>query len=93
MRKVRWLLLLTAVVVLLAPSPAHAYIGPGAGFAAPRLELRDMRARLECRSMAVCLAVAVLLPPAMAKASQGAEGIPHFSHVVVLVLENEVPLP
>ena len=33
MRKVRWLLLLTAVVVLLAPSPAHAYIGPGAGFA------------------------------------------------------------
>jgi predicted AlkP superfamily phosphohydrolase/phosphomutase len=33
MRKTCWLLLLTALVVLLAPSPAHAYIGPGAGFA------------------------------------------------------------
>src|SRR5919201_7028541 len=33
MRKTRWLLLLTALTVLLAPSPAHAYIGPGAGFA------------------------------------------------------------
>jgi predicted AlkP superfamily phosphohydrolase/phosphomutase len=33
MRKVPWLLVLTAVVVLLAPSPAQAYIGPGAGFA------------------------------------------------------------
>src|SRR5262245_19863005 len=27
------LLFLAALVVLLAPSPAHAYIGPGAGFA------------------------------------------------------------
>src|SRR5438270_6749195 len=33
MRKLGWLLFLTALVVLLAPSPAHAYIGPGAGFA------------------------------------------------------------
>jgi predicted AlkP superfamily phosphohydrolase/phosphomutase len=33
MRKTGWLLLLTALVVLLAPSAAHAYIGPGAGFA------------------------------------------------------------
>jgi predicted AlkP superfamily phosphohydrolase/phosphomutase len=33
MRKTGWLLLLTALVVLLAPSVAHAYIGPGAGFA------------------------------------------------------------
>jgi predicted AlkP superfamily phosphohydrolase/phosphomutase len=34
MRKTRCLLLLSAVlIVLLAPSPAHAYIGPGAGFA------------------------------------------------------------
>src|SRR2546425_5966893 len=33
MRKTTWLLLLTILLVLLAPSPAHAYIGPGAGFA------------------------------------------------------------
>jgi predicted AlkP superfamily phosphohydrolase/phosphomutase len=33
MRKTGWLLLLTALVVLLAPGTAHAYIGPGAGFA------------------------------------------------------------
>jgi predicted AlkP superfamily phosphohydrolase/phosphomutase len=33
MRKSGWLLLLTALVALLAPGPAHAYIGPGAGFA------------------------------------------------------------
>src|SRR6266404_4280027 len=33
MRKLHWLLLLSLVLVLLAPSPAHAYIGPGAGFA------------------------------------------------------------
>jgi predicted AlkP superfamily phosphohydrolase/phosphomutase len=33
MRKTGWLLLLTVLVVLLAPSLAQAYIGPGAGFA------------------------------------------------------------
>jgi predicted AlkP superfamily phosphohydrolase/phosphomutase len=33
MRKTGWLLLLTALVVLLDPGRAHAYIGPGAGFA------------------------------------------------------------
>ena len=33
MRKSFRLLLLVAVVLLLAPSPAFAYIGPGAGFA------------------------------------------------------------
>jgi predicted AlkP superfamily phosphohydrolase/phosphomutase len=33
MRRTSWLLLLTAVVVLSSPSPAHAYIGPGSGFA------------------------------------------------------------
>jgi predicted AlkP superfamily phosphohydrolase/phosphomutase len=33
MRRIGWLLLATALLVLLAPSPAHAYIGPGAGFA------------------------------------------------------------
>src|SRR5260370_7193765 len=33
MRKSLGLLLLTVLFVLLAPSPAHAYIGPGAGFA------------------------------------------------------------
>ena len=32
MRKTGWLLL-AALVVLVFPSPAHAYIGPGAGFA------------------------------------------------------------
>src|SRR5919202_438288 len=31
--KAAGLLLLAAVLVLLVPSPAHAYIGPGAGFA------------------------------------------------------------
>src|SRR5438105_4436622 len=33
MRKIGWLLLLTILLVLLVPSPAEAYIGPGAGFA------------------------------------------------------------
>jgi hypothetical protein len=33
MRRTGWLLLLTVIAVLLAPSPAHAYTGPGAGFA------------------------------------------------------------
>src|SRR5438093_993951 len=33
MRKTGWLLLLATLLVLLAPNPAHAYIGPGAGFA------------------------------------------------------------
>src|SRR5712692_3297196 len=33
MRRNARLMLLTVLVVLLAPSPAHAYIGPGAGFA------------------------------------------------------------
>ncbi len=33
MRKLLVLLLLTALAVLLAPGEAHAYIGPGAGFA------------------------------------------------------------
>jgi predicted AlkP superfamily phosphohydrolase/phosphomutase len=33
MRKLPWLLLLTLLFVLLAPSTAQAYIGPGAGFA------------------------------------------------------------
>src|SRR5438132_1379557 len=33
MRKTGWQLLLTTLVVLLAPSVAQAYIGPGAGFA------------------------------------------------------------
>src|SRR5919204_4105119 len=33
MRPSRWLLLLALVAVLMVPSPAHAYIGPGAGFA------------------------------------------------------------
>src|SRR5262245_60926494 len=33
MRQTRWPLLLAAVLVLLVPSPAHAYVGPGAGFA------------------------------------------------------------
>ena len=32
-KSVRWLLLAAFLVVLLEPSPAHAYIGPGAGFA------------------------------------------------------------
>src|SRR6516162_5413357 len=32
-RSVRLLLLLTLLVALLAPGPAYAYIGPGAGFA------------------------------------------------------------
>ena len=48
-----------------------------------------MRAHLTRRSIAVCLAAVVIPMPAMAKATRGAEGIPHFSHVVVLVLENE----
>lgn len=33
MRRTAWLVLLTIVLFLLAPSPAFAYIGPGAGFA------------------------------------------------------------
>ncbi len=33
MRRLGWLLLLTALLVLADPTPAHAYIGPGAGFA------------------------------------------------------------
>jgi predicted AlkP superfamily phosphohydrolase/phosphomutase len=33
MRKIGWLPLLTIFLMVLAPSPAHAYIGPGAGFA------------------------------------------------------------
>ena len=33
MRRIVWLLLLVPFIVLLAPTPAHAYIGPGAGFA------------------------------------------------------------
>jgi predicted AlkP superfamily phosphohydrolase/phosphomutase len=33
MRKTRWLLLVAILAILLAPSPAFAYIGPGAGFA------------------------------------------------------------
>src|SRR5579871_1187996 len=33
MRKLSLILLLTALVVFLAPAPAQAYIGPGAGFA------------------------------------------------------------
>src|SRR5262245_3328997 len=33
MLKLRWLLPLCALLVLAAPSPALAYIGPGAGFA------------------------------------------------------------
>src|SRR5437867_6455999 len=32
-KSVRLLLLTALLVLLLAPSPAHAYIGPGAGFA------------------------------------------------------------
>jgi hypothetical protein len=33
MRKSGWLLLLTVLVAVLTPRPAHAYIGPGPGFA------------------------------------------------------------
>lgn len=33
MRRIHWFLLLAALVLLFDPSPAHAYIGPGAGFA------------------------------------------------------------
>jgi len=32
-RSVKLLLLIALLIVLLAPSPAYAYIGPGAGFA------------------------------------------------------------
>ena len=35
------------------------------------------------------MAVAIAVTPATAKPARGAEGIPRFSHVVVLVLENE----
>ena len=37
------LILLAAILVLLAPGQAHAYIGPGAGFAAGRVVLRRVR--------------------------------------------------
>ena len=41
-------------------------------------------------SVAALMALAVASSPAFAKApAPGAEGIPRFSHVVVLVLENE----
>src|SRR5262245_1449040 len=53
MRKIGWLLLLTILLVLLAPSPAHAYIGPGAGFALAGSFLAVFAA--------ICSAVALLL--------------------------------
>ena len=39
--------------------------------------------------IAALMALAVAASPAVAKAPAGAEGIPRFSHVVVVVLENE----
>src|SRR5262249_13442294 len=53
MRKLGWLLLLTVLLVLLAPSQAHAYIGPGAGFA--------LVGSLFSVFLAVCSAVLMLL--------------------------------
>src|SRR5262249_7932596 len=53
MRKIGWLLLLTILLVLIAPSPAHAYIGPGAGFALAGSFLAVFAA--------ICSAVALLL--------------------------------
>jgi predicted AlkP superfamily phosphohydrolase/phosphomutase len=53
MRKNGWLLLLAAFVVLLVPGPAHAYIGPGAGFTVAQALFPVF--------LAVCSAVLMLL--------------------------------
>jgi predicted AlkP superfamily phosphohydrolase/phosphomutase len=53
MRRFGWLLLLTPFLVLLDPSPVHAYIGPGAGFALAGSFLAVF--------LAVCSAVVMLL--------------------------------
>ena len=48
-----------------------------------------MRASPVRATFAVFVALAIVASSATAKTSTGAEGIPRFSHVVVLVLENE----
>lgn len=53
MRRIGWLLLLTLLLMLLDPSPAHAYIGPGAGFA--------LAGSFFAVFLAVCSAVLMLL--------------------------------
>jgi predicted AlkP superfamily phosphohydrolase/phosphomutase len=53
MRRIGWLLLLAPLLVLLDPSPVHAYIGPGAGFA--------LAGSFFAVFLAVCSAVLMLL--------------------------------
>jgi phospholipase C len=49
-----------------------------------------MRARLFRPSITLGLAIAMVLPPVMmTTTAHGVASVPHFSHVVVLVLENE----
>jgi hypothetical protein len=86
MRNTRWLLLLIAVLFLLAsPSPAHAYIGPGAGFA--------LAGSFFAVFAAVCSAVLMLLTWPMRLLWRGLFGRRvlarcRFKRVVVLGLDG-----
>ncbi len=61
MRKAAGLLLLAALLALLAPSPAHAYIGPGAGFA-----LAGSRAALYAAAVIFSVGSGILHPALLA---------------------------
>src|SRR5687767_2925024 len=60
MRRTGWLLLVALLAVALTPSPAHAYLGPGAGFALAGSFLAVFLATLSALGMLITWPVRLL---------------------------------